>query len=202
LPHLARGGANQTELQLKDNTAAAWWKQQLWPPCMSWQNYLTSQLQLILWTDGTKYYSQVSHLVRPRQSFCLYANNRIGHLRKNSRTFTERLKFLWFLKLVFFCGPWMWCFFLLCFFKKFFYFYYSCIINFTITILLSPFLPSSLCLLLLCYNPLFSLPTNLSTHSWRTQDISRHENEEQEKTQKQVMSDRTSANTKVKQRTL
>jgi hypothetical protein len=24
LPHLARGGANQTELQLKDNTAAAW----------------------------------------------------------------------------------------------------------------------------------------------------------------------------------
>jgi hypothetical protein len=101
LPHLARGGANQTELQLKDNTAAAWWKQQLWPPCMSWQNYLTSQLQLILWTDGTKYYSQVSHLVRPHQSFCLYANTRIGHLRNNSRTFTKRLNFLWFLNLVF-----------------------------------------------------------------------------------------------------
>jgi hypothetical protein len=46
-----------------------------------------------------------------------------------------------------------------------FYFYYSHIINFTITILLSLFLPSSLSLLLLCYNPLFSLPTTLSAPS-------------------------------------
>jgi hypothetical protein len=44
-------------------------------------------------------------------------------------------------------------------------FYYSCIINFTITILLPLFLPSSLFLLLLCYNPLFSLPTTLSAPS-------------------------------------
>jgi hypothetical protein len=46
----------------------------------------------------TKYYSQASHLVRQHQSFCWDANTRIGHLRKNSRTFTKRLYFLWFLK--------------------------------------------------------------------------------------------------------
>jgi hypothetical protein len=28
LPHLAGGGADKTELQLKGNEAATWWKQQ------------------------------------------------------------------------------------------------------------------------------------------------------------------------------
>jgi hypothetical protein len=51
------------------------------------------------------------------------------------------------------------CFF---FFLFNFYFYYSCIINFTIIILLALFFPSSLSFPLLCYNPLFSLPTTLS----------------------------------------
>jgi hypothetical protein len=51
LPHLAKGGAEQTELQLKNNTVVTCWKQSC-PPCMSWQSYLTSQLQLILWTKG------------------------------------------------------------------------------------------------------------------------------------------------------
>jgi hypothetical protein len=46
-----------------------------------------------------------------------------------------------------------------------FNFYYSCIINFTIIILLSLFLPSSLSLLLLCYNPLFSLSSTFSAPS-------------------------------------
>jgi hypothetical protein len=31
-------------------------------------SYLSSQLQLTLWTEGTKYYAQASHLVRPHQS--------------------------------------------------------------------------------------------------------------------------------------
>jgi hypothetical protein len=46
------------------------------------------------------------------------------------------------------------------------FFYYSCIINFRITILLSLILPSSLSLLLLCYNPLFSLLITLSAPSY------------------------------------
>jgi hypothetical protein len=54
----------------------------------------------------TKYYSQASHLVKPHQSFCLYANTRIGHLRNNSRLLPKNWTF-W--------GPWTWCF-LLCFF--------------------------------------------------------------------------------------
>jgi hypothetical protein len=55
-----------------------------------------------LWTEGTKYYSQANHLMSPHQSFYLYTNTRIGHLRNNSRTFTKRLNFLWLLNLVFF----------------------------------------------------------------------------------------------------
>jgi glycosyltransferase involved in cell wall biosynthesis len=105
----------------------------------------------------TKYHSQASHLVRPHHSFCLYANTRIGHLRNNFRTFTNRLNFLWFLNMVFF---------LLCFFFFLFLFlFYSCIINFIITIFLSLFLPSSLSLLFLYYSPLFSLTTTLSAPS-------------------------------------
>jgi hypothetical protein len=50
-----------------------------------------------------------------------------------------------------------------CFFN--FNFYYSCIINFTITILIFLFLPSSFSLLLQCYDPLLSLPTTLSAPS-------------------------------------
>jgi hypothetical protein len=50
----------------------------------------------------TKYYSQASHLVRPHQSSCLCSNTWIGYLRNNSRTFTKRLNFLWFLNPVFF----------------------------------------------------------------------------------------------------
>jgi hypothetical protein len=67
---------------------------------MNWQIYITSQLHLTLWTEGTKYYSQASHLVRPYQNSCLYTNTRIGHLRNNSRTFTKRLNLLLFLYLV------------------------------------------------------------------------------------------------------
>jgi hypothetical protein len=89
--------------------------------------------------------------VRPHQSSCLYANTKIGHLRNNSRTFAKRLNLPWFLNLMF----------LLCLFLILI-FYYSCIINFTITIILSLFLSFSLSLLLLCYNPLLSLPTTLS----------------------------------------
>jgi hypothetical protein len=37
LPHLAWGRDDQTELQLQGNAAAAWWKQELWPPCMNWK---------------------------------------------------------------------------------------------------------------------------------------------------------------------
>jgi hypothetical protein len=36
-----------------------------------------------LWIEGNKYYSQASHLMRPHQSFHLYTNTRIGHLRKS-----------------------------------------------------------------------------------------------------------------------
>jgi hypothetical protein len=36
------------------------------------------------------------------QRLHLHANTRIGHLRKNSRTFTKRLNFMWFLNLAFF----------------------------------------------------------------------------------------------------
>jgi hypothetical protein len=102
LPHLAGGGPDQTGLQVRGNTAAAKWKQQLWPPFMNWQSHLTSQFQLIFWTEGTKYYSKASHLVRPHQSFHLYTNTRTRHLRNNSRTFTKTLNSLWFLNLVFF----------------------------------------------------------------------------------------------------
>jgi hypothetical protein len=49
---------------------------------------------------------------------------------------------LWFLNLVGFFSP--------------------CIINFTIAIFFSVFFPSSLSLLFLCYNTLFSLPPTLS----------------------------------------
>jgi hypothetical protein len=44
-------------------------------------------------------------------------------------------------------------------------FFFSCIFNCTITILLYLFLPSSLSLLLMCYNRLFSLPITLSASS-------------------------------------
>jgi hypothetical protein len=64
-------------------------------------SYLSSQLQFALWTERNKYYSQTSHLVRPHQSSCLYANIRTGRLRNNSRTFTKRMNFLLFLYLVF-----------------------------------------------------------------------------------------------------
>jgi hypothetical protein len=151
LPHFAGEGADQTELQLKCNTAAACWKQQLWPPCMSWQSYFTSQFQLFLWTEGPN----TTH--KPvtwwtTSEFCLNVNTRIRHLRKNSRTFTNRLNFLWFLNLVLFI--------------LFLFLFYSCIINPIITILLSLFSPSLLSLLLLYYNPLFSLPTNFSAPSY------------------------------------
>jgi hypothetical protein len=108
---------------------------------MSWQSQFTSKFQLILWTEGTKYHSQVSHLVRPHQSFYFYANARIGQEKNNSRTISKRLNFSWFLNLVLF---------IVLFLKNF---NYSCFMNFAITILLSLFLPSSLSLLLLCYNP-------------------------------------------------
>jgi hypothetical protein len=51
LTHLVGGGADKTELQLKNNTAAIWWKQQLWPPCVIWHNYFTPQFQLNWWTE-------------------------------------------------------------------------------------------------------------------------------------------------------
>jgi hypothetical protein len=84
--------------------------------------------------------------VRPHQSFHFYTNTRTGFLKNNSRTLTKRLNFLWFLNLVFYCVSFI--------FNV--YFHYSCIINFTITILFSLFLCSSLSFFLLCYNPLFS----------------------------------------------
>jgi hypothetical protein len=88
-------------------------------------------------------------------SFCLNSITRIGHLRNNPRTFINRLNFLWFLKLVFFSVS---------VFIKFFSFFFF-FINSIITIFLSLFSSSSLSLLLLHYNPLFSLPTTLSAPS-------------------------------------
>jgi hypothetical protein len=46
-------------------------KRQFWSPCMNWQSYFTWKFQIILLTEGTKCYSQASHLVRPHQCFCL-----------------------------------------------------------------------------------------------------------------------------------
>jgi hypothetical protein len=90
----------------RHNTAAAWWKQQLRPHCISWQSYLTSQFQLVLWTEWTKHYSKASYQVRPHQSFNLYANTRIGHLRNNFRTFTKKVNFLCSLNLAsLYCVP-------------------------------------------------------------------------------------------------
>jgi hypothetical protein len=92
----------------------------------------------------SKYHSQASYLVRAHQSFQLNTNTRIGHLRNNFTMFINRLNFLWFLNLVFFI-----------------LFFYSCIINDIITILLSLFSHTSLSLFLY-YNLLFSLPITLS----------------------------------------
>jgi hypothetical protein len=38
------------QLQLKDNTAISWGKQQLRPSSMFWQTYLISQFQINWWT--------------------------------------------------------------------------------------------------------------------------------------------------------
>jgi hypothetical protein len=46
---------------------------------MSWQSDFTSQFQLILWTEGPNTTQKVSHLVRPHQSFHLYANTRMRY---------------------------------------------------------------------------------------------------------------------------
>jgi hypothetical protein len=59
---------------------------------MNWQSYLSSQLQLALWTEGTNDHSQA----RTHQHSHLDANTRFGSLRNNSRTFTNRLSFLLF----------------------------------------------------------------------------------------------------------
>jgi hypothetical protein len=70
------------------------------------------QMQITLRTEGIKYYSQASYLVKPHQSSNLYANTRIICLRNNSRTFTKKLNFLLslflFVVFVFFC---VWIFF-------------------------------------------------------------------------------------------
>jgi hypothetical protein len=67
LPHLAGGGSDKTELQLKDNTAGSWWKQQLWPPCVTWHNYFTSQFQKNWWTERNTPHKPVTlwHHIRP-----------------------------------------------------------------------------------------------------------------------------------------
>jgi hypothetical protein len=52
---LGVGGAGQTEKQLKGNTAVTWLG----------ENNSDHQAVLCMnWTEGTKYYSQTSHLVR------------------------------------------------------------------------------------------------------------------------------------------
>jgi hypothetical protein len=135
-------------MQLKGNTAATSWKQQLWPPSTSWHSYLTSQFKLLLWTEGPNTtHKSVTWWDHIRTSAC----TSIPELDAYGIT-PELLPKDWT-----FCGSWTQCFLL------WFLYYYSCIINFTITILLSLFLPSSLSLLLLCYNPFFSFPTKLST---------------------------------------
>jgi hypothetical protein len=100
-----------------------------------------------------KYHTTASNLVRPHQRFCLNTNTRIGHLRNNSRTFINRLQSLWFLNLVF----------LLCFFFLSFFYFYSCIINSIITILLFLFLPSSFSLVLSPNYSFCSFSSTLST---------------------------------------
>jgi hypothetical protein len=66
----------------------------------------------------SKYHSQGNRLVRPQQSFHLNTNTRIAHLRNNSRTYINRMNFLWLLNLVLFNL----CFFYLSFFPSFSYF--------------------------------------------------------------------------------
>jgi hypothetical protein len=84
-----------------------------------------------------QYYSQASHLVRPHQSSRLYANNRIGRLTNNSRTFTKGLNFLLFMYL------------------QFFVVFFFCIVNFTINIFLSLsyplYFPSFSCTTIHCF---------------------------------------------------
>jgi hypothetical protein len=86
LPHFAGGGTDKIELQMKDNTAASWWKQQLWPPCIIWYNYFISQFQLNWQTEEQHTPHKPVHLVTPHQTFYLYANARTGWQRNNSRT--------------------------------------------------------------------------------------------------------------------
>jgi hypothetical protein len=96
---------------------------------MSWKSYLTSQLQLIMWTEG----SNTTH-----QNFI----NRLNSTKYLNLCFN----YVSFFSFVF---------------LSLFSFFYSYIINTIITIHLSPFLSSSLSLLLLYGNPLFFLPITL-----------------------------------------
>jgi hypothetical protein len=72
LPHLAGGGADPTVSAVgqfscclvKTTTDQT-------PVHKLVVSYLRSQLQTALWTEGTKYCSQASQLMRPLQSSCL-----------------------------------------------------------------------------------------------------------------------------------
>jgi hypothetical protein len=89
LPHLAGRGADQTRV------AAVWLHS-----CLLTKVSLITLHELAdshhlpiatyLWTEGTKSYSQASHLMRPHQYSLLYANTRIRHLRNRYRTFTKK----------------------------------------------------------------------------------------------------------------
>jgi hypothetical protein len=61
--------------------------------------HLTTPIHLV--DRRSKYPSQASHLVRSHQIFHLDTITRILHLRNNSRTFINRVNFLWSLNLVF-----------------------------------------------------------------------------------------------------
>jgi hypothetical protein len=135
---------------------------------MIWQTYLTSQFQLNWWTeDSNTTHQPVTWQDHIRPSFYMPIPG------VDARAITPELN----QRLKFFCS-WTWCFycgvffcFVLDFFVFFFYFiivifYFTLLlflfsfflINSIITIFSSLFLPTSLSLLLLCYDPLFSLP--------------------------------------------
>jgi hypothetical protein len=124
---------------------------------------------------SSKYHTKASHLVRPHQHFCLNTNTRIGHLRNNSRTFINRLHFLWFLNLVFLLCFLFFVLFLFLFLYYQLHHHYSIIHILTLFIL--PRSPSQLHFLLILYsfnclhlilpsssNPSLYYPCLLHTH--------------------------------------
>jgi hypothetical protein len=151
LPHVAGQEAAHRSAAELQYSYILMKKQQFWRPCTNWQTYLTSQLQLTLWTEGPNTtHKPVIWWDHIRASAC--------RTIPGLDTYGIILKLLpkdWT-----FCSSWTWCFSLWGF-LSFFYF-----INFTIITFLSLFLSLLLSLVLLCYSPLFSLPNTISAFDY------------------------------------